>query len=927
MKKAIRLFIILLLTGSMILLINAQPAGLSERTASSGDYLVARPIPDRIVSFSISDSGFSRPLLWGLDTAWPSEENIRRGVAFMGADHVDIVRASFQPTLPLIDGDLQAEQVEWINYRLDLVDLTGPDTKVALNCDHPSVDPWYAGNAPRWAQLMDVTARRVQERGRTIASIAPFNEPDYGWGQGSIGDFYNIAGELRQNPRFDSIRISGGNTLNTDEALYWYNYLRERLDEGNTHQLAGSFDNYASFYEAVRANGDHATNDEMHNVMEAMVGVEYGLQTGIWWGTAERARGEFVKASGGKRLGYAEHRPNWTAASVYRHPEGRVQAFGGSSERQAATTTYLFVSKEHDVYYDGYGPQRDYIMLIPGGTGYQQGQTNAERVVSISWGDDIQPVIDGRYVLVNRNSGKVMEVTDGALSAGANVRQATPTGATYQQWNVIPVDPRVVGDFSYFTITAAHSAKAADVYNWSLIDGGNIIVWDDVKGANQQWFLEYAEDGWFYIRSRWSAKCLDVYNAGTAHGVNIIQKEKNGGASQQWRFLPVGAPVEFDPPGAPEDLSAKANAESIRLEWSAGPETDVAGYAIFRSESAGGPCQTIARNVGSTSFVDNTIPAGVPFFYRIRAMDHSLNRSAYSGEVSATATGSDDLVAHFPFEGSTRDSSINMNHSAPYGTISYVEGPDGSGAIALNGTDAFLQLPATLANRQEMTIAAWVYWNGGASWQRIFEFCNDQDETMYLQPRLRFAIRNGGTEQRLEASALPVGEWAHVAVTLGATGACLYVNGDTVDESGAVTIRPSDFKPVLNYIGRSLFAVPLFNGCIDDFRVYNYALPAGEVAQISEVLSDEGPERESAQGLSLWPVPAKDVLYVNYDGENNHGLLTLEVLDINSRVFMHKEIKPAHDTELDVSGLPSGIYLLKLTGREGSLIRKFIIRR
>jgi hypothetical protein len=125
--------------------------------------------------------------------------------------------------------------------------------------------------------------------------------------------------------------------------------------------------------------------------MEAMVGVEYGLQTGIWWGTAELARGEFVKASDGMRLGYAEHRPNWTAASVYRGTDGKVQAFGGTSERQAATTTYRFVSKDRDVYYDGYGPQREYTMVMPGGTGYQTGQTNAERVVNITWGDDVQP--------------------------------------------------------------------------------------------------------------------------------------------------------------------------------------------------------------------------------------------------------------------------------------------------------------------------------------------------------------------------------------------------------------------------------------------------------------------------------------------------------------------------------------------------------
>ncbi|MCK9209032.1 MAG: ricin-type beta-trefoil lectin domain protein, partial [Salinivirgaceae bacterium] len=342
--------------------------------ASGSNYLVVNPEADRSLFFNVSDTGVAKPIIWGLDLAWLSEENIKRGIAFMGKENVDIIRASFQPTLPLVDGDLQQEQINVLNTRLNLIDLTGPNTKVMLNCDHPSVDSWYVGNAVNWAQLMDATTRRVQERGRAVVSIAPFNEPDYSaTGQGTLVDFYNICGELRNNPRFDSIRICGGNTLNTDQALPWYNQLKDRLDEGNTHQLAGSFDNYARFYQTVKSNGHHGTNDELHNVMEAMVGVEYGMQTGIWWGTAELARGEFVKASDGKRLAYAEHRDNWTAASVYRSPDGKVQAFGGTSERQAVTTTYLFVSKDRDVYFDGYGPQREYLMTLPGGTGYQQG--------------------------------------------------------------------------------------------------------------------------------------------------------------------------------------------------------------------------------------------------------------------------------------------------------------------------------------------------------------------------------------------------------------------------------------------------------------------------------------------------------------------------------------------------------------------------
>lgn len=814
---------------------------VSAQTTSASNYFVAQPVPDRTVIFGVADAGVSKPITFGLDLAWLSEENVRRGVAFMGADRVRLVRSSFTPTSALVNGDLAPAELATLNKRINIINTwLAPNTKVVLNDDNPTVDPSFAGNATNWAQLIDVTTRRHQDAGHTVVTVSPFNEPDNPSStQGSVTDFFNIAGLLKANPRFANIRISGGNTLNDDQALTWYIPLKDRLDEGNTHQLAGSFDNYASFQQTVRANSHYATNDELHNVMEAMVGAEYGMQAGIWWGTAELARGEFVKASDGVRLGYAEHRPNWTAASVYRNPDGKVQAFAGMSERQGVTTTYRFVSKDRDVYYNGYGPQREYTMVMPGGAAgsYQNGQTNAERVVNVTWGEDIQPVISGRYVLVNRNSGKVLQVAGGGTAAGTNLVQGTNTGAAYQQWDVTPVDSRIGGDFSYFSFINVNSSKAADLFNFSLDNGATIDAWDDNKNAAQQWYLEYTQDGWFYIRSRYSAKCIDVFNGSTADGANICQWDKNGGTNQQWRFLPVGAAVEFVAPATPTNLVAKANAESVLLSWTASPDKDVTGYNIYRSATAGGTYATIARNITSTSFVDNTTTINGTYFYKIKAVDKSLNFSAYSTEVSAATTGAKNLVAQLQFDGNTRDSSINLNHGASYGDVSFVAGKVGKQAIALNGTNTFVQLPATLANQQSITIAAWVYWNGGAAWQRIFDFGNDQDQYLFLTPNggagLRFAIKNGGAEQGLEAAALPSGKWSHVAVTLDTAGATIYVNGEKVASSAAITIRPLDFKPILNYIGRSQYPDPLFNGNIDDFRVYNYALSASEITQLT----------------------------------------------------------------------------------------------
>ncbi|WP_340114825.1 RICIN domain-containing protein [Maribellus mangrovi] len=928
LRKLTTLILLILITFSIPL--GAQNINQTDDIASTSDNIQAFPPTDRTVNFNLSDAGEHKDVNWGLDLAWRDKNNIIRGMAFMGHDNVDIIRSSFMPTNPLLgDTALQGDALTYTKERIKIInDLLGPNTKVSLNSDHPSVHSYFQGNAANWAKLIDVTAKMHQQAGFNVVTVSPFNEPDYGWGQGTIDDFYNIIRELNKISRFDSIRISGGNTLNNDEALYWYNYLNPAgLEEGNTHQLAGIFDTYAAFFEAVRANDDHATADEMHNVMDAMVGLEYGLQTGIWWGWAEYTRGEFCKATRGERLGYAEHRPNWTAASVYRGTDGKVQAFCGSSERQAVTTTYTYISKDRDVFYDGYGPQRQFILEMPGGTGYQQGQTNAEKVINITWGDDIQPAINGRYLLVNRNSGKVMEVAGGSSAAGANVRQATSTAASYQQWNVTPVNARIGGDFSYFSIKAVNSGKSIDVYNWSLDNGGNIAIWDDTRGANQQWYLEYAEDGWFYIRSRHSALCLEVANNSTANGANIQQWELDGGHNQHWRLIPVDAAVEFEAPAPPTNLIATANAASVRLDWTESTEEDVEGYTIFRSETAGEFYNTIARNVKSTAFVDNTCTAGVQYFYAVKAIDKSLNSSAYSAEIEATPTAENDLVVHFMFNENTLDSSVNLNHGATLGEIAYVEGKVDAQAISLNGDDAFIQLPPTIANQEEITISTWVYWNGGSLLQRIFEFGNDDSGYMYLTPFMRFVINDGGSEKRLSASSLPESEWVHVAVTLGESGARMYMNGDLIKEETSVTIRPVDFKPIFNYIGRDQKNIRLFNGHLDDFRIYNYELSGEDISAIYEdVKTDISVKTVSKTKLLVYPVPADNVLKFNYDSATSPGESDLKIYDVYGNIVLQKTLRNKEKGEINVSGMPTGTYILQLNNGAEIVTKKIVMQ-
>ncbi len=158
--------------------------------SSSSDFLIANPIPDRTIFFKISDTGVYKPVIWGLDLAWLSEENIKRGITFIGKERISLIRSSFTPTDSLINGELKENELNILNERLRIIDLLDTSTRVMLNCDHPSVHQWYKGYPQRWAQLIDVTARHHEQHGRKIVSVAPFNEPDYIYtDQGNLTDF------------------------------------------------------------------------------------------------------------------------------------------------------------------------------------------------------------------------------------------------------------------------------------------------------------------------------------------------------------------------------------------------------------------------------------------------------------------------------------------------------------------------------------------------------------------------------------------------------------------------------------------------------------------------------------------------------------------------------------------------------------------
>lgn len=804
---------------------------------------------DNMVPFRIDDEGQQFPVMWGLDVAWNSAQNIKKGINFIGKDNLGIARASFQTTHALTnDTELTADQIATLRSRINNINLISNTIDIILNEDQEAgIIEYYTkngrANVDHWCALIAATVRWIHTNTQhKVVAISPFNEPDYtAWGQGTIEDFYAIAEKLKtEYSDFANIAIAAGNTLNCDRAWEWYSYMKPYATWGNTHQLAGSFDTYANFFTQVRNDGAYALADELHNVGEAIVGVEYGMQGGIWWGFDAGAWGEFCHASNeGVRIGYSENRDKWTSAAVYRNDKSnKVFGFVGSSERQAKTTKFMFVSRDRDVYFNGQGPQREFVVEVPGGTGYQQGQTNAECLVQIEYGEDVPVrVISGTYKIVNAYSGKV--VTSGGEYNNAPITQSTDISGIYQQWDLTPVPKTVGGDFSYWYISCKNFYM--DVKDFSTTSGATVMCYNGEKGANEQWLFEYAGNGFYRIKNKESNLYLETAKLSTNNGIALQQGALSNSKRQLWHIIPTDITADIDAPATPTGLMATPRTASVELTWNPNTEADLDGYMVIRQDKETGEWNTIARRVQTCHFIDNTCEQYHGYVYKLRAIDKADNMSVASETVEAAPTSEQGLMACWQMENNSQDISHNRFDAMIAGEERYrtTQVKQGDTSLYLDGSTNYLRLPHQVANLDEMTFTAWVYWtNSSVGWQRIFDFGTGEKQYMFLTPSngsiMRFAIKDGGDEQLVSHSQkMPSSQWVHVSVTIGSGSAKMYMNGELVGQNNNITIKPSDFKPMFNYIGRSQFdRDPYFRGYIDDVRIYNHALTQAEIVQV-----------------------------------------------------------------------------------------------
>jgi fibronectin type 3 domain-containing protein len=133
-----------------------------------------------------------------------------------------------------------------------------------------------------------------------------------------------------------------------------------------------------------------------------------------------------------------------------------------------------------------------------------------------------------------------------------------------------------------------------------------------------------------------------AYRFSTSEGRDWVYADldgsENGYSTDQAGSLTVIPSEDITPPAVPTGLTVvSASPSGVELSWDAVSGDDsLYGYEVLRSETEGGPYTMLAR-LTTSSYTDTSVAEGTSYYYVVRSVDTSFNRSENSAEVAATA--------------------------------------------------------------------------------------------------------------------------------------------------------------------------------------------------------------------------------------------------------------------------------------------------
>jgi predicted secreted protein len=138
----------------------------------------------------------------------------------------------------------------------------------------------------------------------------------------------------------------------------------------------------------------------------------------------------------------------------------------------------------------------------------------------------------GQYRLVNKNSGKFMEMPGASTAAGKQAGQWVNTANNCQLWSFTSAGSGA------WTVKNVNSGLFLDD-NGSTSAGAAVVQNASSTASSQKWTLTDAGGGYYKLVNSGSGLVADVASASTANGALIVQSADNGADDELWQVVRV----------------------------------------------------------------------------------------------------------------------------------------------------------------------------------------------------------------------------------------------------------------------------------------------------------------------------------------------------------------------------------------------------
>ncbi len=381
----------------------------------------------------------------------------------------------------------------------------------------------------------------------------------------------------------------------------------------------------------------------------------------------------------------------------------------------------------------------------------------------------------------------------------------------------LPASPATnnAGDSRIFSITANQTVNVSWYLNGTLVQSNNSVTSAAYTNTSA-------------IQGTWM--------------VNATAANMNGSVSKEWTWI-VNAPSSSGAPsitGLPASPATNNAGDSRTFSITTNQTVNVSWYL-------NGTLVQSNNSVTSAAYTNTSAKQGI---WIVNATATNVNGSVSKEWTWNVGQISDGPSAHWKLDENTgttaSDSSGNANTGIIYGPV-WTTGKYGS-ALRFDGLNDYVGIPnsASMAGYPQATIEAWVYLTSAPSARAPIYSETTSSSTfrrimLYVLPsgKIELDFRNsnadpaGSVSAVISNTAIDLNKWYHVAgIFNSVTGVHqIYINGNIDINANIPTsaLGTSSTKGIeIGHLQGT--GTGYFNGIIDEVKIFNRPLNAGEIA-------------------------------------------------------------------------------------------------